>query len=248
MYKHFINNPKISDYIIIIPTKINEMSIDIILPELENESSFISTSELPTKKKKIITPKINTPYVAEINNNDIISMRYINNKLAKEHLESYLFRKKIINFLEKNKIATSIINHILQNSHHYPPQTIEDSFPSKYIQNYFQNIPETQEICEKYNANIFLQSTTSFKIFSQQNFQNTLKTIKDINKWANKNLCQPIQFIKSPLYAILIISNSFSELCETKNNLQKNIQNICENNNTTLLEITNNQISIIDKN
>ena len=248
MYKHFINNPSISDYIIIIPTQINDLSIDIILPELENTKSHINICDLPSKKKKTVIPKLNTPYVAEINLNNTISMKYMNPKLSQQHLHSFLFRKKIIKFLEQNKISTQTINYILQQSHEFPPDTLEDTYPSKYILNYFPNIQETQEICEKYNQNILLQSTTSFKIFSQENFKNTLKSIKQINQWATKNLCQPIQFIKSPLYEILIISNSLSTLEETKNKLHEYIKNICHNNNTTLLEISNNKIQIIDKN
>lgn len=246
MYKHFINNPKPSDYIIIIPKKINDLSIDIILPELENKPSHINISELPSKKNKTILPKLNSPHVAEINHDNSISMKYINHKLSNNHLQHFLFQKNIIKLLH-NKIPTNIINSILQQSYNFQPNQIEQKYPSIYLQNYFHHIPEIIPLINNYNQNISFQSNTQFQIFSN-NFQNTLNTITQIKEFTSKNNLNPPSFIKTPLFQINISHNSISNLNLSQKNLELFIQETCKNNNTNLINITHTKMEIINKN
>ena len=246
MFKHFIDNPQPSDYIIIIPKQINDLSIDVILPEYENKTSHINLSELPSKKNKTIIPKINSTHVAEINHNNTLSMKYLNNSLAQQHLQNYNFRLKIIKFLHP-QIDTNTINTILQKSHDFPPNSLEDTIPAFFISKYIP-LPQTKNICENYKQKIIFQSITSFQIFSNNSFHNTLQTLQEINEWGTNNNCNSLTFIKSPIYNITISHKNTNEIKKIQQNLHKFIQDTCIKNNTTLIDITHSNTKIINKN
>ena len=229
----------VSDYVIIIPKQINELSIDVELPEYNNKKNFISISNLPKSKNKTVMPKLNSECIAEVIPDGQLSMKFIQKDQAAKHMKLYQFKKKIARFLEKQNVAD--ISPILQ-------QIDEES--EQFLPIYLQKFPEMQETITTYLEKVSLSTEIKFGIRTEQpkGIDILMQTIKQIEKETTPMGCNGVTFITTPNYKTVLATKNIADFNKVVEQTKEKIAQICRQNNVENIEISATPAKMLDCN
>ena len=230
---------KISDYVVVIPTQINELSIDVILPEYNNEKKFISISNLAVKKKKIVMPKIKQEYVAEVIPDGQLSMRFIQKQNAAEYMQLYQFKKNVAKFLLKINYQNPSI--ILQQIH----ETSKKEIPI-----YLKEFPELTELIATYLEKVFMEVEINFSVMCTESdgIDRIFKSLVEINRTIVPMGCKDIIFMSTPNYRIILTTKNVDNWKNILQEIKDKITLTCQNNNVELIKFSASSAKMLDFN
>lgn len=227
MYFYKEQNLIPSEYCIIIPTEYQEQIINVTLPEYNNLQLFINKNEVEKKKLAKVENylKLGQEYVAEIINDNNISLKYLHEKNKIQHMKKYQYYKRLIAFFKEIKTPENIIQKILilYEETDYPNKNY--SFDnSKFIdaeennhlffiinnQNKITSILNNNNdlfinLLNKKSENFYYQLSLTFEMICIKE-----NPISKINEFTNKiyqeakNKNYQFQFIKTPVFKIIL--------------------------------------------
>lgn len=260
--KYYTNNlPIIGENVIFIIKEINETGIYTYLPEYNDQISFLSFNNIPKKTRTNIKRNLkkNKEYVGEVNDIDnrseikiLLSLHYILEKNIHEKKKNYNFKVKIINYLNYifnkyhdtvyfKKPFVIILDEIVVNDYDNIYILIknyiinyEEYFEKKFINFIIENINKKIEN-KVYHIKItfgIISSSYNGVDKLKEYFQNIINILE--------NQKYNFMLISTPLYKLVIESNSKEEIELILNNLKLFLTKDIENIEINKLEIEKN--------